>query len=135
MFSEVTKVRRNLFTQEISPSKRPAKRGLPRSHSVSAVEGLQRKLDGVGRTRGNSTATRAGAARQPVPRPALRHELMRLPFPPSLWLSPATLPLGVSPAGMEINPGLSQPPFPVTPADTHLFYKTRYKTQLKRNEE
>ncbi|XP_036211614.1 treslin [Myotis myotis] len=50
---EVTKVRRNLFTQEISPSKRPAKRGLPRSHSVSAVEGLQRKLDSVGRTRGH----------------------------------------------------------------------------------
>ncbi|XP_015414653.1 PREDICTED: LOW QUALITY PROTEIN: treslin, partial [Myotis davidii] len=75
---EVTKVRRNLFTQEISPSKRPARRGLPRSHSVSAVEGLQRKLDGVGRTRGNSTATQAGAAHHPVPRPALRQELMQL---------------------------------------------------------
>ncbi|XP_023604009.1 treslin, partial [Myotis lucifugus] len=50
---EVTKVRRNLFTQEISPSKRPAKRGLPRSHSVSAVEGLRHQLDSVGRTKGH----------------------------------------------------------------------------------
>ncbi|XP_036271468.1 treslin, partial [Pipistrellus kuhlii] len=50
---EVTKVRRNLFTQEISPSKRPAKRGLPRSHSVSAVEGLRHKLDSAGGTRGH----------------------------------------------------------------------------------
>nr|XP_010592134.1 LOW QUALITY PROTEIN: treslin [Loxodonta africana] len=41
---EVTKVRRNLFNQEmLSPSKRPLKRGLPRSHSVSAVEGLEHK--------------------------------------------------------------------------------------------
>ncbi|KAM4826438.1 treslin [Thomomys bottae] len=40
---EVTKVRRNLFNQEmLSPSKRSLKRGLPRSHSVSAVEGLQK---------------------------------------------------------------------------------------------
>ncbi|CAJ1055984.1 LOW QUALITY PROTEIN: treslin [Xyrichtys novacula] len=38
---EVTKVRRNLFTQEVlSPSK---KAKLPRSQSVSAVEGLKRK--------------------------------------------------------------------------------------------
>ncbi|XP_072474256.1 treslin isoform X2 [Notamacropus eugenii] len=42
---EVTKVRRNLFNQEIlSPSKRSKKR-LPRSHSVSAVEGLKYKTD------------------------------------------------------------------------------------------
>ncbi|KAM6181919.1 treslin [Erethizon dorsatum] len=41
---EVTKVRRNLFNQEmISPSKRSLKRGLPRSHSVSALEGLDHK--------------------------------------------------------------------------------------------
>lgn len=39
--SEVTKVRRNLFNQEgMSPSKRSK---LPRSRSVSAVEGLKRK--------------------------------------------------------------------------------------------
>lgn len=39
--TEVTKVRRNLFNQEIvSPSK---KAKLPRSQSVSAVEGLKRK--------------------------------------------------------------------------------------------
>ncbi|XP_017288318.1 treslin [Kryptolebias marmoratus] len=37
---EVTKVRRNLFNQIISPSK---KAKLPRSQSVSAVEGLKRK--------------------------------------------------------------------------------------------
>ncbi|EHB18456.1 hypothetical protein GW7_08820 [Heterocephalus glaber] len=43
---EVTKVRRNLFNQEmISPSKRSLKRGLPRSHSVSALEGLDHKRD------------------------------------------------------------------------------------------
>lgn len=41
LFTEVTKVRRNLFNQEIvSPSK---KAKLPRSQSVSAVEGLKRK--------------------------------------------------------------------------------------------
>ncbi|KAF3818030.1 hypothetical protein GH733_014902 [Mirounga leonina] len=50
---EVTKVRRNLFNKEmISPSKRSAKRGLPRSHSVSAVEGLECKLDNFKRTKG-----------------------------------------------------------------------------------
>lgn len=39
--SEVTKVRRNLFNQEgESPSR---KNRLPRSRSVSAVEGLKRK--------------------------------------------------------------------------------------------
>lgn len=39
--SEVTKVRRNLFNQEgASPSKRSR---LPRSRSVSAVDGLKRK--------------------------------------------------------------------------------------------
>ncbi|XP_036591779.1 treslin [Trichosurus vulpecula] len=43
---EVTKVRRNLFNREmLSPSKRSMKR-LPRSHSVSAVEGLKYKADG-----------------------------------------------------------------------------------------
>ncbi|XP_048224998.1 treslin [Perognathus longimembris pacificus] len=49
---EVTKVRRNLFNQEmLSPSKRSLKRGLPRSHSVSAVEGLAHQLHGVKKTR------------------------------------------------------------------------------------
>uniref|UniRef100_A0A673TL12 TOPBP1 interacting checkpoint and replication regulator n=1 Tax=Suricata suricatta TaxID=37032 RepID=A0A673TL12_SURSU len=50
---EVTKVRRNLFNQEmISPSKRSAKRGLPRSHSVSAVEGLECQLGNSKKTKG-----------------------------------------------------------------------------------
>uniref|UniRef100_A0A671EKK1 TOPBP1 interacting checkpoint and replication regulator n=1 Tax=Rhinolophus ferrumequinum TaxID=59479 RepID=A0A671EKK1_RHIFE len=48
---EVTKVRRNLF-EEMSPSKRSVKRGLPRSHSVSTVEGLEYKLDNCQRTKG-----------------------------------------------------------------------------------
>lgn len=52
MLSEVTKVRRNLFNQEFSPSKRLAKRGLPRSHSVSAVEGLAQELDNAERPKG-----------------------------------------------------------------------------------
>ncbi|XP_006867234.1 PREDICTED: treslin [Chrysochloris asiatica] len=49
---EVTKVRRNLFNQKmLSPSKRSLKRGLPRSHSVSAVEGLEYKPDNFRRTK------------------------------------------------------------------------------------
>ncbi|XP_051004719.1 LOW QUALITY PROTEIN: treslin [Acomys russatus] len=41
---EVTKVRRNLFNQEIlSPSKKGQKQGLPRSHSVSTLECLHHK--------------------------------------------------------------------------------------------
>ncbi|KAM9069604.1 treslin [Sarcophilus harrisii] len=47
LVQEVTKVRRNLFNQEmLSPSKRSMKR-LPRSHSVSAVEGLKYKVDNL----------------------------------------------------------------------------------------
>ncbi|XP_074090205.1 treslin isoform X2 [Macrotis lagotis] len=47
LVQEVTKVRRNLFNQEmLSPSKRSLKR-LPRSHSVSAVEGLKYKVEGL----------------------------------------------------------------------------------------
>uniref|UniRef100_A0A8C6RNY2 Treslin n=1 Tax=Nannospalax galili TaxID=1026970 RepID=A0A8C6RNY2_NANGA len=43
---EVTKVRRNLFNQEmLSPSKRSQKRGLPRSHSVSAMDCVYHKCD------------------------------------------------------------------------------------------
>jgi hypothetical protein len=54
MLSEVTKVRRNLFNQEmLSPSKRSQKGGLPRSHSVSAVEGLDHKLESFSKTKGN----------------------------------------------------------------------------------
>ncbi|XP_066094943.1 treslin isoform X3 [Saccopteryx bilineata] len=49
---QVTKVRRNLFNQEISSSKRSAKRGLPRSHSVSAVEGLAYQPDSFRGTKG-----------------------------------------------------------------------------------
>uniref|UniRef100_A0A663N2M2 TOPBP1 interacting checkpoint and replication regulator n=1 Tax=Athene cunicularia TaxID=194338 RepID=A0A663N2M2_ATHCN len=45
---EVTKVRRNLFNEEIlSPSKRSMKK-MPRSHSVSAVEGLRYKCTDEG---------------------------------------------------------------------------------------
>lgn len=36
----------------MSPSKRSVKRGLPRSHSVSTVEGLEYKLDNCQRTKG-----------------------------------------------------------------------------------
>lgn len=44
--TEVTKVRRNLFNQEVvSPSK---KAKMPRSRSVSAVEGLKRKRSNEG---------------------------------------------------------------------------------------
>ncbi|XP_068954688.1 treslin isoform X2 [Petaurus breviceps papuanus] len=45
LVQEVTKVRRNLFNQGmLSPSERSMKK-LPRSHSVSAVEGLKYKAD------------------------------------------------------------------------------------------
>uniref|UniRef100_A0A8C3WSS7 TOPBP1 interacting checkpoint and replication regulator n=1 Tax=Catagonus wagneri TaxID=51154 RepID=A0A8C3WSS7_9CETA len=60
---EVTKVRRNLFNQEmISPSKRSIKRGLPRSHSVSAVEGL----DSFERTKGFRKLLTKSVAETPV---------------------------------------------------------------------
>nr|XP_040131398.1 treslin isoform X1 [Ictidomys tridecemlineatus] len=53
---EVTKVRRNLFNEAMfSPSKRSLKRGLPRSHSVSIVEGLDRKLDNFKKTNKSTT--------------------------------------------------------------------------------
>lgn len=43
LFSEVTKVRRNLFNEDmLSPSKRSLKK-MPRSQSVSAVEGVKHK--------------------------------------------------------------------------------------------
>ncbi|CAH7339802.1 treslin [Phodopus roborovskii] len=52
---EVTKVRRNLFNQEmISPSKRGLKRGLPRSHSVSALESLHHKQNNFKKTKSST---------------------------------------------------------------------------------
>ncbi|KAM5291790.1 treslin [Ctenodactylus gundi] len=53
---EVTKVRRNLFNQKlISPSKRSLKRGLPRSHSVSTMEGLDCKRDNFKKTKSTTS--------------------------------------------------------------------------------
>ncbi|XP_078182868.1 treslin isoform X2 [Callithrix jacchus] len=64
---EVTKVRRNLFNQEmLSPSKRSLKRGLPRSHSVSAVEGLEDKLDNFKKTKGYHKLLTKSVAETPV---------------------------------------------------------------------
>jgi len=48
LLTEVTKVRRNLFNEGIrSPSKRTTKK-MPRSQSVSAVEGLRYKCTDEG---------------------------------------------------------------------------------------
>ncbi|XP_076980287.1 treslin isoform X1 [Tamandua tetradactyla] len=64
---EVTKVRRNLFNQEmLSPSKRPLKQGLPRSHSVSAVEGLEYKHDNFRRTKDYHKLLTRSVAETPV---------------------------------------------------------------------
>ncbi|KAL4671164.1 hypothetical protein H8959_003873 [Pygathrix nigripes] len=64
---EVTKVRRNLFNQELlSPSKRSLKRGLPRSHSVSAVEGLEDKLDNFKKNKGYHKLLTKSVAETPV---------------------------------------------------------------------
>ncbi|KAK2503242.1 hypothetical protein MC885_005973, partial [Smutsia gigantea] len=64
---EVTKVRRNLFNQEmISPSKRSVKRGFPRSHSVSAVEGLECKLDNLKRPKGYHKLLTKSVAETPI---------------------------------------------------------------------
>ncbi|XP_028729556.1 treslin [Peromyscus leucopus] len=52
---EVTKVRRNLFNQEmLSPSKRGLKRGLPRSHSVSALDGQHHRQDNFKKTKSST---------------------------------------------------------------------------------
>ncbi|KAL1774283.1 treslin [Sigmodon hispidus] len=52
---EVTKVRRNLFNQEmLSPSKRGLKRGLPRSHSVSTLEHIQHKQGNFKKTKSST---------------------------------------------------------------------------------
>ncbi|XP_074256108.1 treslin isoform X1 [Saimiri boliviensis] len=64
---EVTKVRRNLFNQEmLSPSKRSLKRGFPRSHSVSAVEGLEDKLDNFKKTKDYHKLLTKSVAETPV---------------------------------------------------------------------
>uniref|UniRef100_A0A8D1WVC4 Treslin N-terminal domain-containing protein n=1 Tax=Sus scrofa TaxID=9823 RepID=A0A8D1WVC4_PIG len=71
---EVTKVRRNLFNQEmISPSKRSVKRGLPRSHSVSAVE----DLDNFKRTKGFHKLLTKSVAETPVHKQISRRLLHR----------------------------------------------------------
>ncbi|XP_036134041.1 treslin [Molossus molossus] len=76
---EVTKVRRNLFNQEISPSKRSVKRGLPRSHSVSAVEGLEYKCDNVSSTKGRHRLLTRRVAETPehkqIPRRLLHRQI------------------------------------------------------------
>ncbi|XP_036909533.1 treslin [Sturnira hondurensis] len=74
---EVTKVRRNLFNQEFSPSKRPAKHGLPRSHSVSAVEGLARELDHTERATGHRRLLTRTVAETPEHKQVSRRLLHR----------------------------------------------------------
>ncbi|KAM5291157.1 treslin [Glossophaga mutica] len=74
---EVTKVRRNLFNQEFSPSKRLAKCGLPRSHSVSAVEGLARELDKAERTAGHRRLLTRTVAETPEHKQVSRRLLHR----------------------------------------------------------
>ncbi|XP_054433538.1 treslin [Pteronotus mesoamericanus] len=74
---EVTKVRRNLFNQEMSPSKRSVKRGLPRSHSVSAVEGLGQGLDGFEGTKGHHRLLTRRVAETPEHKQVSRRLLHR----------------------------------------------------------
>ncbi|XP_012499136.1 PREDICTED: treslin [Propithecus coquereli] len=75
---EVTKVRRNLFNQEmLSPSERSLKRGLPRSHSVSAVEGLEYKLDNFKKTKGYHKLLTKNVAETPVHKQISRRLLHR----------------------------------------------------------
>ncbi|XP_045052553.2 treslin [Desmodus rotundus] len=74
---EVTKVRRNLFNQEFSPSKRLAKRGLPRSHSVSAVEGLAQELDNAERPKGHRRLLTRTVAETPEHKQVSRRLLHR----------------------------------------------------------
>ena len=99
MLSEVTKVRRNLFNQEmISPSKRSVKKGLPRSHSVSAVEGLEYKHDSFKRTKGTSlqgNLEKWFSTSSQSPGSVLR-ELIKLMFSSPLWLPSVNFPLGIS---------------------------------------
>ncbi|XP_073917720.1 treslin [Castor canadensis] len=75
---EVTKVRRNLFNQEmLSPSKRSQKGGLPRSHSVSAVEGLDHKLESFSKTKGYHKLLTKTVAETPVHKQISRRLLHR----------------------------------------------------------
>ncbi|XP_008068821.1 treslin [Carlito syrichta] len=75
---EVTKVRRNLFNQKmLSPSKRPLKRGLPRSHSVSAVEGLEYKFDNFKKTKGYHKLLTKSVAETPIHKQISRRLLHR----------------------------------------------------------
>lgn len=62
--SEVTKVRRNLFNQEVvSPSKRAK---LPRSRSVSAVDGLKRKRSDESEGEKNSSLLQSKGKRMQI---------------------------------------------------------------------
>ncbi|XP_055969891.1 treslin [Sorex fumeus] len=75
---EVTKVRRNLFNQQMtSPSKKSLKRGLPRSHSVSAVEGLEYTQDSSKRSRGVHRLLTKSVAETPVHKQISRRLLHR----------------------------------------------------------
>ncbi|XP_060035397.1 treslin isoform X2 [Erinaceus europaeus] len=78
LVQEVTKVRRNLFNQEmISPSKRSSKRGLPRSHSVSTVEGLDQNLDNFRKAKGYHRLLTKSVAETPVHKQISRRLLHR----------------------------------------------------------
>ncbi|XP_054998067.1 treslin [Sorex araneus] len=75
---EVTKVRRNLFNQQMtSPSKKSLKRALPRSHSVSAVEGLEYTQDSSKRSRGVHRLLTKNVAETPVHKQISRRLLHR----------------------------------------------------------
>ncbi|XP_037365892.1 treslin [Talpa occidentalis] len=75
---EMTKVRRNLFNEEmISSSKRSQKQVLPRSQSVSAVEGLQYKPDNFKKTKGYHRLLTKSVAETPVHKQMSRRLLHR----------------------------------------------------------
>uniref|UniRef100_A0A2K5NPC6 TOPBP1 interacting checkpoint and replication regulator n=1 Tax=Cercocebus atys TaxID=9531 RepID=A0A2K5NPC6_CERAT len=93
---EVTKVRRNLFNHELrSPSKRSLKRGLPRSHSVSAVEGLEDKLDNFKKNKGYHKLLTKSVAETPVHKQIskrlLHRQIKGSSLPSSVPKSPAKL--------------------------------------------
>ncbi|XP_028610666.1 treslin isoform X2 [Grammomys surdaster] len=75
---EVTKVRRNLFNQEmLSPSKRGLKKGLPRSHSVSTLECLHHKQDKFKKTKSYHKLLTKSVAETPVHKQISRRLLHR----------------------------------------------------------
>nr|XP_034340040.1 treslin isoform X3 [Arvicanthis niloticus] len=75
---EVTKVRRNLFNQEmLSPSKRGLKKGLPRSHSVSTLECLHHKQDKFKKTKSYPKLLTKSVAETPVHKQISRRLLHR----------------------------------------------------------